>query len=61
VYVSDPVGAGAVASLARPGKNTTGLLLYDLPYFRNHIPIAAESQEIHPDCLPATGLRPNLN
>ena len=33
----------------------------DLPYFRNHIPIAAESQEIHPDCLPATGLRPNLN
>ncbi len=33
----------------------------DLPYFRNHIPIAAESQEIHPDCLLATGLRPDLN
>ena len=26
VYVSDPVGAGVVASLARPGGNTTGLL-----------------------------------
>jgi len=29
VYVSDPVGAGVVASLARPGGNTTGLLLYE--------------------------------
>jgi putative ABC transport system substrate-binding protein len=29
VYVSDPVGAGVVASLARPGANTTGLLLYE--------------------------------
>src|SRR5262249_22210200 len=29
VLVSDPVGAGVVASLARPGGNTTGLLLYE--------------------------------
>jgi ABC-type uncharacterized transport system substrate-binding protein len=29
VYVSDPVGARVVASLARPGGNTTGLLLYE--------------------------------
>ena len=29
VYVSDPAGAGVVASLARPGGNTTGLLLYE--------------------------------
>jgi putative tryptophan/tyrosine transport system substrate-binding protein len=29
VYVSDPVGAGVVASLARPGGNTTGMLLYE--------------------------------
>jgi putative tryptophan/tyrosine transport system substrate-binding protein len=29
VYVSDPVGAGLLASLARPGGNTTGLLLYE--------------------------------
>jgi putative ABC transport system substrate-binding protein len=28
-YVSDPVGAGVVTSLARPGGNTTGLLLYE--------------------------------
>jgi putative tryptophan/tyrosine transport system substrate-binding protein len=27
--VSDPVGAGVVASLARPGGNKTGLLLYE--------------------------------
>ena len=29
VYVSDPVGAGVVASLARPGGNPTGMLLYE--------------------------------
>jgi putative tryptophan/tyrosine transport system substrate-binding protein len=29
VYVSDPVGAGLVTSLARPGGNITGLLLYE--------------------------------
>lgn len=29
VYVSDPVGAGVVAGLARPGGNITGLLLYE--------------------------------
>lgn len=29
VYVSDPVGAGVVASLARPGGNITGMLLYE--------------------------------
>jgi putative ABC transport system substrate-binding protein len=29
VYVSDPVGSGFVASLARPGGNLTGLLLYE--------------------------------
>src|SRR5262245_16326456 len=29
VYVSDPASAGVVASLARPGGNTTGLLLYE--------------------------------
>jgi putative ABC transport system substrate-binding protein len=28
MLVSDPVGAGVIASLARPGGNTTGLLLY---------------------------------
>jgi ABC-type uncharacterized transport system substrate-binding protein len=28
VAVSDPVGAGVITSLARPGANTTGLLLY---------------------------------
>ena len=27
--MSDPAGAGVVASLARPGGNTTGLLLYE--------------------------------
>jgi putative ABC transport system substrate-binding protein len=29
VYVSDPVASGFVASLARPGGNNTGLLLYE--------------------------------
>jgi putative ABC transport system substrate-binding protein len=29
VYVSDPVAAGFAASLARPGGNLTGLLLYE--------------------------------
>jgi putative ABC transport system substrate-binding protein len=29
LYVSDPVGSGFVASLARPGGNLTGLLLYE--------------------------------
>jgi putative ABC transport system substrate-binding protein len=29
VYVSDPVGSGLVASLARPGSNLTGLLMYE--------------------------------
>jgi putative tryptophan/tyrosine transport system substrate-binding protein len=29
VYVSDPVASGFVASLSRPGGNTTGLLLYE--------------------------------
>jgi putative ABC transport system substrate-binding protein len=29
VAVSDPIGAGLVASLARPGGNFTGLLLYE--------------------------------
>ena len=29
VYVSDPIGAGFVASLARPGGNFTGVLLYE--------------------------------
>jgi putative ABC transport system substrate-binding protein len=29
VYASDPVGAGLVSSLARPGGNITGLLLYE--------------------------------
>jgi putative ABC transport system substrate-binding protein len=29
VYVSDPVGSGFVTSLARPGGNLTGLLLYE--------------------------------
>jgi putative tryptophan/tyrosine transport system substrate-binding protein len=29
LLVSDPVGAGVVASLARPGGNATGLLLYE--------------------------------
>lgn len=29
VYVSDPVAAGVVASVARPGGNATGLLLYE--------------------------------
>jgi ABC-type uncharacterized transport system substrate-binding protein len=29
VQVSDPIGAEVVASLARPGGNTTGLLLYE--------------------------------
>ena len=29
VNVSDPVGAGFVASLARPGTNLTGVLLYE--------------------------------
>src|SRR5262249_60319669 len=29
VNVSDPIGSGLVASLARPGGNLTGLLLYE--------------------------------
>ena len=29
IYVSDPMGSGFVASLARPGGNLTGLLLYE--------------------------------
>jgi putative ABC transport system substrate-binding protein len=29
VGVSDPIGSGVVAGLARPGGNTTGLLLYE--------------------------------
>ena len=29
VYVSDPVGAGLITSLARPGGNFTGMLLYE--------------------------------
>ena len=29
VYVSDPLGAGLIASLARPGGNFTGMLLYE--------------------------------
>jgi len=29
VQVSDPIGAGVVASLARPGGNITGFLLYE--------------------------------
>jgi putative ABC transport system substrate-binding protein len=29
VSVSDPIGSGLVASLARPGSNLTGLLLYE--------------------------------
>ena len=29
VNVADPIGAGFVASLARPGGNVTGLLLYE--------------------------------
>jgi putative ABC transport system substrate-binding protein len=29
LFVSDPVGSGFVASLARPGGNLTGLLLYE--------------------------------
>jgi putative ABC transport system substrate-binding protein len=29
VYVSDPVGAGLIASLARPAGNFTGMLLYE--------------------------------
>src|SRR5262245_64229678 len=29
VAVSDPIGAGLIASLARPGGNVTGLLLYE--------------------------------
>jgi ABC-type uncharacterized transport system substrate-binding protein len=28
-YVSDPIGSGFVASLARPGGNMTGILLYE--------------------------------
>ena len=29
VYVSDPVGTGLITSLARPGGNLTGMLLYE--------------------------------
>ena len=29
VYVSDPIGSGLIASLAHPGGNLTGLLLYE--------------------------------
>jgi putative ABC transport system substrate-binding protein len=29
VNVSDPIGSGFIASLARPGGNTTGLMLYE--------------------------------
>jgi putative ABC transport system substrate-binding protein len=29
LYVSDPVGSGFISSLARPGGNLTGLLLYE--------------------------------
>ena len=28
-YVIDPIGAGFIASLARPGGNLTGLMAYD--------------------------------
>src|ERR1700730_15319231 len=29
VAVSDPIGSGVIASLARPGGNSTGFLLYE--------------------------------
>ena len=29
ISVSDPIGSGFIASLARPGDNTTGLMLYE--------------------------------
>ncbi len=52
VGTSDPVGQGLVASLARPGGNTTGFSL--LEFDGTDVPIIGKMLELLKQCAPAT-------
>ena len=41
--VVDPVGAGYVTSLARPGGNITGVSLYDAEFYAKRLQILKEA------------------
>ena len=43
VNVSDPIGQGFVASLARPGGNITGFTAYDAPLMRKWVQLLKET------------------